>query len=650
ESWEKSPQTPGAPNIAVFQTTGKYGGEQIWITNGIREDLLQTEGIDDTEITNQPSSKPETPVFLGENISVSAGPGVNNTVINLIREHLNFSLNFYREHNFTDPQMAKFNVIDVRVSFDNSRSESVGACYPNGTIVITLGANWTKEELKVVGEHELMHAFQFRKSTDANGTYHHVWIEDRWWIEGQAEFWGFWSMLENYPHMSYKSWMQMAQNIGGLNWFDHYRDLNGSIAFENWTDTWNAYMASFLFMKFINETYSWTVFVEVFNMIKYYGPGSPHNVEPKDAFEQVVGKSWEELYGDFLTWLLLDAHTNNGLPVFEPHISLNYSGLEINDTVGVRGWGGAVVEEIEINNDKPFFIRLNNTYADNHWVVRILVFHEDGTNETINVPMNSTTQFGEIYIDPSINRKIAKIWLIKSLPGLWSGRITTSIVPEEIELDYNEEEILETVEVTSGKRIYETININGTKPFIVNLNSTENSLWNITIIRHWDNGSINRFTISMNKTFTYYVNPVFGDGLLTHITFVKHNLNDFTANITLYTDTLAVFAAPLFHPWEIDSKYPVYPVEQASYGFGRVINGFFYIEGGKGYQINITLPDVTFEILLFDNEMNVFAYTEIVESKGTLELGPSDTISGMYYLAIRTHSGHNTGYGIICVV
>ncbi|TFF68407.1 hypothetical protein EU520_00430 [Candidatus Thorarchaeota archaeon] len=619
-SWLSTANSPGEPNAELFTTTGDYGGEQVLITNGLRV-------VEDFDGVVRPD------LGRGENVTITAGPGVNATVVDMVKEHINFSLNFYREHNFTDPATAAGNEIRIRLVRSGS-SESTGLSRSNGEIIIEVGARATKEELKVVGEHELMHLFQFRIKTDSmGGSYRPIHEPDYWWDEGMAEFWAVYSMLRNYPNMTMSQWNAMARAIGSLNWFDHFRDTNGTTPFHGWDGTWDSYMASFLFIKFVNETYGAATLLRVFNATKHYGPGDARNTDPKDAFADALNMTWSEIYGLFLSWLFLDSHHANGVPVYTPHVRLNYTGGAIGDTIGVRGGGGAVIEEVEVSNNTSFRLHLNYSGPAQNWTVVVLVFYEDGTNETIQVPLNSTTQEGEIFVDPHAEKTISRVWVVKSVTeGAASGRISMRIIPS-IDLSYDNETASDTVTVQPGESVYEVVDVNNPQAFSVFLNWTESpSHWKITILRFWDDGTNDTFeTEIVNGTWPgYTVNPVAGPTTITRLVFIKENVLDTPANITMMVTPTTEIPSNADSPMEPDRTYHWHIDPWDPYG--GLLDGYLFIEFGTAYDLVAEEVVGDFFGMVLASNLTVVHEFLITPSSPLFQLQGYDT--GLYYFVL----------------
>ncbi len=631
--WLQTPATAGEPNIASFSTSGKFGGEEVWIINGARNDL-QYEGIDDV-------------AALGETINVTASAGVNATVIGLIHEHINFSLNLYRQLGFGTPQTDSNNRIIIRV-VNSSANDTTGSTSSNGTIVLRIGQRATREELKLVGEHELMHTFQFKRYNDStNATYRHIWFTSRWFIEGQAEFFGMWSMLKNYPNMTLDSWMDMASRIGGLNWHDHYRNLNESSPFGEWIGTWNDYMGSYLFMKWLNETYGFNTLLQIFNHTRYYGFGDARNVSPEDAIRQVLNMTLADLVIRFWSWLILNANRANGVPSYtEPHVRMNYTDTPLNDTAAVRGRGGAIIEEIEMHGESPFTIRLNYTHADNTWVASVLVFYEDGTNETILIPINRTSHVGEIHIDPKNPKRIARIWIVKGVLSRYTEKITMRIIPDHervVNMTYTGTGLNDTVSLGPGESAYEVIYINNSTSFSLFLNWTggNRTHLNFTIIRFWSDGSNDTFRVEyVNETWRGYVlDPDAGPVTVTKLVIIKENLNETAINITMtvtpQNETPWNAGDPIIpnDPWDLWGP----PYDQYWNPFGGFLQGYIFLDSTRGYTFagEVYGGDV-FGYMLAANHSVVLEFQFTSSSTTFQMLAPT---TGIYYVVFYAGEG-----------
>ncbi len=625
DSWVTGPMTPGEPNALISYTSGQYGGDEIWFINGVRTDI-QTTGFDES-------------LMQGDNITVRAGPGVNRSVINLISEHINFSVNLYRQLGFGEPNKDSQGRIRVRLVSSTS-VESTASANPNGTIIFRVGTNATREELKLVGEHEMMHQFHFKRYNDSTGTFRHVWFYSRWFVEGQAEFWGMTSMLRNYPNMTMTSWMRMAKRLGSLNWFDHYRDLNASSPFERWVGTWNDYMASFLFTKWLNETFGPNTLLRIFNETKYYGSGDSRNVSPETALQRVLNMTLEQALIRFWSWLILDAHKANGVPLYEPHVRMNYTDGALNDTVWVRGKGGAVIEEVNITGESPFTLRLNWSYSSDKWVASVLVFYEDGTNETIIIHMNSTSKTGIIHLNPNAPKRISRIWVIKGVTTRYTQRITMTITPDynkTLSMTYEGQALNDTVELQPEESAFEVININNSTSFSMFLNWSggNNKHLNITIIRYWSDGTNDtQFVEILNNAWPGYIlDPDAGSASLTKLIVIKQNLNDTAFNITMTVTPANETPPNAMNPIRDSYPYLMCPTPWDIYG--GILAGYSFLNSSYNYDFYAEIPTgAEFTGLILSYNLTIIHEFFLTADSQTVQLiGPE---IGIYYFVITS--------------
>ena len=111
-----------------------------------------------------------------------------------------------------------------------------------GTMKIKLGTVNSSIDLKYVVEHELMHLFQYNTETVAGDTVDHAPGGDKFFIEGQATYWGIESTKANYK-LNDSQIQKEFERVGDHNWFDHYLDLNRTI-FKGWGGEYDDYSSS----------------------------------------------------------------------------------------------------------------------------------------------------------------------------------------------------------------------------------------------------------------------------------------------------------------------------------------------------------------------------------------------------------------------
>jgi hypothetical protein len=162
-------------------------------------------------------------------------------------------------------------------------------------------------DLKYVCEHELMHAFQFKVENTGEGNQDHAPLKNKWYIEGQATYWGIESTKANY-NLTNAEIQEEFERVGDHNWFTHYTDLNRSITI-GWGGGYSDYMGSYLFFKWISETFGEDKVKEIFDKAKDNFGNDSLDVSPEDAAADVLGLPWDTLLAMFHAWMMSGAIT-----------------------------------------------------------------------------------------------------------------------------------------------------------------------------------------------------------------------------------------------------------------------------------------------------------------------------------------------------
>ncbi len=413
-AWLESLTTPGNPNQYAFTTTDTAIPFFIIITSGVKE-AYSFLGIDDTVAKN-------------ETVDVYPAAGVNASTIKAIKEHIAFSLKFYEEKGFDrGPATYKPGRINVTVSQGTS-TETVGSCNTKGEIVIELGTINSTIDLKYVCEHELMHAFQFKTENTGNGNQDHAPVKNKWYIEGQATYWGIESTKANY-NLTNQEIQDEFDRVGDHNWYDHYTDLNRSVTL-GWGGSYDDYMGSYLFMKWISETFGEDKIKEIFDKaIDNFGNNSA-DVSPEDAAAQVLGFPWETLLAMFHAWMMSGAITDNGVPERKGHVNVTWTGTQTGDSIGVNS-SAAGVERIKVNSDAPFTMDFQ-TPPGSVWKITVIYVYADGSREQAdNCPRTYAGSSAPWPVNPGAHDKqLVEIIVIKTLvtPGL-AQKINMTLTP-----------------------------------------------------------------------------------------------------------------------------------------------------------------------------------------------------------------------------
>lgn len=415
-AWLASLMTPGHPNAYQFTTTTTDPVYTIIIKSGVSSQYSFI-GIDDTKVAGK-----------NETIDVFPAAGVNASTIQAIKEHIEFSLGFYDEKGFDrGPATYKPGRINVTVSQGTS-TETTGSCNTDGEIVIELGTIKSLIDLKYVCEHELMHAFQFKTENTGEGNQDHAPIKNKWYIEGQATYWGIESTKANY-NLTNAEIQEEFERVGDHNWFGHYTDLNRSITI-GWGGGYSDYMGSYLFMKWIAETFGEDKIKEIFDKaIDNFGNNSA-DVSPEDAAAEVLGLPWDTLLAMFHAWMMNGAITDNGVPERKGNVNVTWSGTQTGDSIGVVP-NGAGVERIKVNSNEPFTMDFE-TEEGSVWKITVIYVYSDGSREQAdNCPRTYAGDSAPWPVNPGAHDKVlVEVIVIKTLISTGSvSQINMTLTP-----------------------------------------------------------------------------------------------------------------------------------------------------------------------------------------------------------------------------
>ncbi|MHA2115123.1 MAG: hypothetical protein ACXABM_06485 [Candidatus Thorarchaeota archaeon] len=414
-AWLESLTTPGNPKQYMFTTTTTTPLYTIIITSGVKEHYSFT-GIDDTKEAGK-----------NETIDVFPAAGVNASTVTAIKEFIEFSLEFYEGKGFTrGPATYKPGRINVTVS-QGTTTESTGSCNTDGEIVIELGTIKSLIDLKYVCEHELMHAFQFKVENTGKGNQDHAPMTNKWWIEGQATYWGIESTKANY-NLTNAEIQDEFDRVGDHNWNDHYTDLNRSITL-GWGGSYSDYMGSYLFMKWISETFGEDKLKEIFDKAKDNFGNDSEDVSPEDAASDVLGLPWDTLLAMFHAWMMSGAVTDNGVPERTGHVNVTYSGTQTGDSITVAP-AGAGVERIDVDSDAPFTLDFE-TEPGSVWKITVIYVYADGSREQAdNTPRTYAGTSAPWPVNPGEHDKeLVEVIVIKTLVTSAASQINMTVTP-----------------------------------------------------------------------------------------------------------------------------------------------------------------------------------------------------------------------------
>lgn len=414
-AWLQSLTTPGNPNQYAF-TTDTPTPYYVIITSGVKAHYSFL-GIDDPK----EASKNET-------VDVFPAAGVNASTIEAIKEHIAFSLGFYDGKGFDrGPATYKPGRINVTV-VQGTSTETVGSCNTKGEIVIKLGTMISLIDLKYVSEHELMHAFQFKVENTGEGNQDHAPMANRWYIEGQATYWGIESTKANY-NLTNAQIQDEFKRVGDHNWFAHYTDLNRSITI-GWGGSYDDYMGSYLFMKWISEIFGEDKVKEIFDKAKDNFGNNSLDVSPEDAAAEVLGLPWDTLLAMFHAWMMSGAITDNGVPERKGNVNVTWSGTETGDSIGVTP-SGAGVERIKVNSNEPFTMDFK-TEPGSVWKITVIYVYADGSREQAdNCPRTYAGSSAPWPVNPGAHDKVlVEVIVIKTLVSTGSvSQINMTLTP-----------------------------------------------------------------------------------------------------------------------------------------------------------------------------------------------------------------------------
>lgn len=411
--WLESLPSPGRPNVYSFFDSET--GYTVTITNGLHQ-LFSFNGIDDSLIAGK-----------GEKVDAYPKGGVDEKYIKEIKKHIAFSLDFYHKKGFTrGPATYKPGKINVTL-LNSTTTETVGAASTRGHIVIKIGTIKSDVDLKYVCEHELMHLFQFKTEKKGNDTVDHAPVGNKFWIEGQATYWGVESTRANY-NLTHKEIQDEFKRVGDHNWHEHYTDLNRSI-FKGWGGGYSDYMGSYLFNKFIAEKFGEDKLKQIFDTAQDNFNNNSRDVSPKEAITLVLGKTWEQVLAEFHAWMLTDAIEDNGVPERKGHVNVTYNNDTIGDSIKVGSYA-AGVERIKVNSSQPFKIKLN-AQAGSKWKITIIYVYEDGTRkQMIGSPYDHGSSYPHIAVNPEGHeKKLVEVIVIKSHVEDSVARINMTVSP-----------------------------------------------------------------------------------------------------------------------------------------------------------------------------------------------------------------------------
>jgi hypothetical protein len=402
ENWYESHPTPAKPNVEIFNITNP--DLTIKIYNGYHEpDMNFSEGY-----------------FVGGPIKVSAHPTVAGKK-NEIKEYASFSLKFYKEEGYGDPELGSDGEVDIWVG-KGIVPATLGETTPMGSIWLHIGTIESNIWLKYVVEHELFHTIQLKKFDNFS---HETENKEWWWDEGMAVWWGIKSTMKNF-NKSLTQVMDEFKRVGGHNWDTHWTSMNLNL-FDTFEPSYNNYIGSFFFIKFLNETFGIDILKNIHNRIKR-DVNKTVIVGAKTAIEDELGKSFEKILQQFYQWRVLNATRDNGAPVSTPDSTLDFMSTEVNDAFLVKPTG-AVLEQINVLNETEE-MRITIS-SDSPLMITSIIYYKNDSKRFSYFKMNST------HLTFSVSSKnVSKIQLIKkNLIGTATANVATQVIGHNPRVD-----------------------------------------------------------------------------------------------------------------------------------------------------------------------------------------------------------------------
>jgi hypothetical protein len=410
-NWLSSYPTPGLRNALQFyapklQTTFVIeNGDSILPFISVDEDIRFRANITDVQVLN------------------STGRPVNATIISLLQEMVNFTAHYYADLGFPAPLNFSDGKIYI-IAQNGTEGASTGGARSNGVIVVKVGTNWNKVELKLTVEHEMMHLVQWNRTKNSdNETIDNMPDPpntNNWWEEGMAEYWGTRSAMANY-NISMAEVQMACQVVGSANWWDYGRLLNTS-TFSNWGHSWNDYTIGMLFIKYLVETYGQDIVQQIQRNMSNNHNNATKSISAQQALEKVLNTTLQKIIEDFYLWRVFDREGGD-LPVITLSDSIIIGNKENNSLlfnktiIDSSPQGGAVVEFYDFNGTKPVQLNFTNANGLGNWSIKVKVAYTNGSSEIITLQSNGTNS---IVINPDLVDNVTLI-KVKMIDGVNSN-------------------------------------------------------------------------------------------------------------------------------------------------------------------------------------------------------------------------------------
>lgn len=388
-NWRSSPLSEAAPNIFDFNVPSF--NTDVYIHNGL----------------GYPHGVLERARFPIGSVNITASPGhpVDNNTIQRFKEYINFSLDLYNKTGFNDPETGGDGVLDITLVNASSAGEnpSSGSTSPRtGSITIYVGFNNITDKWTV--EHELIHSIHAKVETDENGNNFSrtspIRPKDcRFKDEGLCEYFGLKSTMLNY-NITECAVLAEAGRFQGYNLTKYFNDTNINI-FTDWpADGWGRYIATWLFFKYIAETYGEKKLMKIYEKQRNYGHYD--DIDANDTYGiDAINKAFDaqpehdvNFEGVFINWTIWLWKNYGDKIKLTFDGSFNGTGY-LNESGTLNPWG-THYERIKINSSNATGLTFNGNKSQNYSVTVI----KKNNSETTGTTTYNFNGSKEIYIEP----------------------------------------------------------------------------------------------------------------------------------------------------------------------------------------------------------------------------------------------------------
>jgi outer membrane protein assembly factor BamB len=270
----------------------------------------------------------------------------------------------------------------------------------NQLLLINVGTKESNVSLKYTIDHEVCHTIQLKPTDNIT---HSVGTKENWWDEGMAVWLGIKSTMKHF-NITLAQIMDEFRRVGGHNWHTHWTSMNHNTFGPFINATYDRYMGSYFFIKFLNETYKFAN--------ETSGTRTLYNIHNRIQ--------------RYRKWRVLNATRDNGAPVTQPDTTVHYAATDVNATITVRPTGAALGRITIVNETEAMKIDLT---SNTKMMITTIIYYQNGTNKV------TTFQMYDHQLTITVSPKhVAKIQLItQNLDGTVNATVTTYVSPVEEE-------------------------------------------------------------------------------------------------------------------------------------------------------------------------------------------------------------------------